>query len=56
MEESIAVFRAARAGRPGDLEVVTLPGADHRLQSGEPAALHAAYAATLGDWIIRHGS
>jgi len=56
VEESITVFRAARAGRPGDLDVVTLPGADHRLQSGEPAALHAAYAATLGDWIIRHGS
>ena len=56
VEESIAVFRAARAGRPGDLDVVTLPGADHRLQSGEPPALHPAYAATLGDWIIRHVS
>ncbi len=56
VEESIAVFRTARAGRPGDLDVVTLPGADHRLQSGEPPALHPAYAATLGDWIIRHGS
>jgi uncharacterized protein len=56
VEESIAVFRAARAGRPGDLDVVTFPEADHRLQSGEPPALHPAYAATLGDWIIRHGS
>ena len=44
VEESIAVFRAARAGRPGDLDVETLPGGDHRLQSGEPPALHPAYA------------
>ena len=56
VEESIAVFRAARADHPGDLDVETLPGADHRLQSGEPPALHPAYAATLGDWIIRHVS
>jgi pimeloyl-ACP methyl ester carboxylesterase len=54
VEESIAVFRAARAGRPGDLEIETLPGGDHRLQSGDPPTLHPAYAATLGDWIIRH--
>ena len=56
VEDSIAVFSAARADRPGDLEVVTFSGADHRLQSGEPPALHPAYAATLGDWITRHVS
>jgi pimeloyl-ACP methyl ester carboxylesterase len=56
VDESIATFRAARAGRSGDLEIETLPGADHRLQSGEPATLHPAYDATLGDWIIRHVS
>lgn len=56
VEESTAVFRAARAGRPGDLDIETLPGANHRLQSGEPPALHPAYAATLGDWVISHVS
>jgi uncharacterized protein len=56
VEESIAVFRAARAGRPGELDIETLPGSDHRLQSGEPPALHPAYDATLGDWILRHGA
>jgi pimeloyl-ACP methyl ester carboxylesterase len=49
--ESIAVFRAARAGRPGGLDIVTLPGADHRLQSGDPPAFHPAYEPMLGDWI-----
>jgi pimeloyl-ACP methyl ester carboxylesterase len=53
VEESIAVFRAAYAGRPGDLDIETLPAADHRLQSGDPATLHPAYAAALGDWIVR---
>ena len=56
VEDSIAVFRAARADRPGDLEIVTFSGANHRLQSGEPPALHPAYATTLGDWILRHNS
>ena len=54
--ESIAVFTAARAGRTGELDVETLGGADHRLQSGEPPALHPAYAGILGDWIARHVS
>ena len=54
VEDSIAVFRAARPGGAGDLEITTLPGCDHRLQSGEPPALHPAYATTLGDWILRH--
>ena len=54
VEESIAVFRAARPGGAGDLEIATLPGCDHRLQSGEPPALHPAYDTTLGDWILRH--
>ena len=52
--DSIAVFRAARPGGAGDLEIATLPGSDHRLQSGEPPALHPAYDTTLGDWILRH--
>jgi pimeloyl-ACP methyl ester carboxylesterase len=56
VEESIAVFRAARVGRPGELDIQTLPGSDHRLQSGEPPALHPDYDATLGDWILRHGA
>jgi pimeloyl-ACP methyl ester carboxylesterase len=54
VEDSIAVFRAARPGGAGDLEIATLPGCDHRLQSGEPPALHPAYDTTLGDWILRH--
>jgi len=56
VEESIAVFRAARAGRPGDLDIETLTGGDHRLQSGEPPALHPAYDRTLGDWILRRSA
>jgi uncharacterized protein len=55
-EESIAVFRAARAGRPGELHIATLAGGDHRLQTGEPPTLHPDYHQTLGDWIIRHVS
>jgi pimeloyl-ACP methyl ester carboxylesterase len=53
VEDSIAVFRAARSGGAGD-QIATLPGCDHRLQSGEPPALHPAYDTTLGDWILRH--
>jgi uncharacterized protein len=53
VEDSIAVFRAARAGRPGELTIETLAG-DHRLQSGEPPAFHPVYHQTLGDWILRH--
>jgi pimeloyl-ACP methyl ester carboxylesterase len=53
VEESIAVFRAARADRPESLDVETLAGADHRLQVGDPKALHPAYEAALGDWITR---
>jgi pimeloyl-ACP methyl ester carboxylesterase len=53
VEESIAVFRAARASQPGSLDVETLPGADHRLQIGDPKALHPAYEPALGDWITR---
>ncbi len=53
VEESIAVFRAARADRPESLDVETLAGADHRLQVGDPKVLHPAYEAALGDWIAR---
>ncbi len=53
VEASIAVFRAARADRPESLDVVTLPGADHRLQNGDPKTLHAGYEPALGDWITR---
>ena len=53
VEESVATFRAARSDRPGDLDIEILPGADHRLQIGDPPALHPGYAATLGEWIIR---
>jgi pimeloyl-ACP methyl ester carboxylesterase len=56
VEESMAIFRAARSGSPGDLDVEIFGGADHRLQAGEPSALHPDYAATLGDWIIRQAS
>jgi uncharacterized protein len=53
VEETLAVFRSARAGRPGSLDVETLPGGDHRLQIGDPQELHPAYVPTLGDWITR---
>ena len=56
VEESVAVFREARAGRPGDLDIEIFSGADHRLQTGDPPALHPDYAATLGEWIIRRVS
>lgn len=56
VKDSVAVFRAARAGRPGGVEIETLPGADHRLHIGDPPALHPAYASTLGDWILRRVS
>ena len=56
VQDSIAGFRAARAGRTGDVEIETLPGADHRLHVGDPPTLHPAYASTLGEWIIRHAS
>jgi hypothetical protein len=55
VEESIAIFQAARGDRPGDLDIATLAGGDHRLQTGEPPALHPAYHRTLGEWILRHG-
>jgi uncharacterized protein len=54
--DSIAVFRAARAGRPGELHIEMLVGGNHRLQIGEPPTLHPAYHRTLGDWILRHGA
>jgi uncharacterized protein len=56
VEESIAVFQVARADRPGDLDIATLAGGDHRLQVGEPPRLHPDYDRTLGDWILRHGA
>jgi uncharacterized protein len=56
VEDSIAVFRAARAGRPGQLDIETLAGGNHRLQIGEPPTLHPAYHRTLGDWTLRHGA
>ena len=56
VEESVAVFRAARTGRSGELHIATLAGGDHRLQIGEPPTLHPDYHQTLGDWIIRHVS
>jgi pimeloyl-ACP methyl ester carboxylesterase len=56
VEESVAIFRAARSDHPGDLDIEILPGADHRLQIGDPPALHPDYAATLGEWIIRRVS
>jgi pimeloyl-ACP methyl ester carboxylesterase len=56
VEESVAVFGAARAGRSGELHIATLAGGDHRLQIGEPPTLHPDYHQTLGDWIIRHVS
>jgi uncharacterized protein len=54
VEDSVAVFRAAREDGHGGLEIATLSGGDHRLQTGEPPALHPAYDATLGDWIVQH--
>jgi pimeloyl-ACP methyl ester carboxylesterase len=54
--ESIAIFRDAREGHPGDLDIETFPGADHRVQIGDPPTLDPAYEPMLGDWIIRHVS
>ena len=56
VDESIAEYRAARAGRPGDLDIETLAGGNHRVQTGDPPTLHPAYASTIGDWIIRRVS
>jgi pimeloyl-ACP methyl ester carboxylesterase len=56
VEESVAIFRAARSNHSGDLDIAILSGADHRLQTGEPPALHPGYAATLGEWISRRVS
>ncbi|MET0772234.1 MAG: alpha/beta hydrolase [Candidatus Limnocylindrales bacterium] len=53
VDESVEVFRAARAGRPGGLDVAITPGGDHRSQVGDPPILPAAYHETLGDWVMR---
>jgi pimeloyl-ACP methyl ester carboxylesterase len=54
VEESIAIFRAARAGKAAELDVETIRGGNHRLQIGDPPALAPTYEATLTDWILRH--
>ena len=53
VHESVAVFREARAGQPGALTVEIVPGADHRLRTGDPPTLHAGYGTFLTDWILR---
>jgi uncharacterized protein len=50
VEESIGVLRATRAG---GVDIETLPGVDHRLQTGDPPVLHPSYAPTLAGWILR---
>jgi uncharacterized protein len=50
VEESIAVYRAARQGR-GGLTIHVFPGADHRCQVGDPPRLHDGYAPLLLAWI-----
>jgi uncharacterized protein len=50
VEASVAVFRGARAGRPGGLEVTVLAGADHRLRVAG-GGVHSAYLDRLAAWI-----
>ena len=55
VDDSVAVFEAARRGRPLTVEVFT--EADHRVQVGEPPALHPDYLRTVTGWIrAGHGS
>ena len=51
--ESARIFRATYAGQPGSLDIVTIPGADHRLQVGNPPALHPSYLPSLSGWILQ---
>ena len=53
VDESVAVFEAARQGRPGPLTVEVFPGGDHRIRVGDPPALHPRYLPRLTDWIRR---
>jgi pimeloyl-ACP methyl ester carboxylesterase len=50
--ESARIFRATYAGPPGNLDIVTIPGADHRLQVDNPPVLHPSYLPTLCGWIV----
>ena len=51
--ESARIFRATYTGHPEDLDIVTIPGADHRLQVGNPPALHPSYLPALSGLILQ---
>ncbi len=51
VDASVAVFVAARAGRPGGLRVEVFDGGDHRIRVGEPPRLHRDHLPTLTRWI-----
>lgn len=51
VDESVAVFEAARQGRPGAPRVEVFEGADHRIRIGEPPTLHPDHLPTLTRWI-----
>lgn len=51
VDDSVAVFVAARTGRPGGLRVEVFEGGDHRIRVGEPPRLHPDYLPTITRWI-----
>ena len=53
VDDSVAVFEAARRDLGDTLTVEVFPGGDHRIRVGDPPALHPAYLPTLTAWIRR---
>jgi pimeloyl-ACP methyl ester carboxylesterase len=51
VDESVAVYEAARRRRPGGLRVEVFEGGDHRIRVGEPPRLHPDHLPTLTRWI-----
>ena len=52
VQESLAILRATRAGRPGGLTELLIDGGDHRCQVGPDKALPPAYHDGLRRWIL----
>ncbi|MBX3030646.1 MAG: alpha/beta hydrolase [Chloroflexi bacterium] len=55
VEDSLAVMRTARAGRPGGLTEFIIEGGDHRSFVGDPPTVPDRYHQALGDWILAQG-
>lgn len=51
VDESVAVFEAARSGRPAGLRVEVFEGGDHRIRVGEPPRPHPDHLPTLTRWV-----